>query len=187
MSGAVVIRRCASAEEATVVCALLNDADIEAWLDNWYHAANDWLISLALGGVGVLVPEAQKVEAERALAEHLDTGEHRLGEEFPDMDRRPLKKSRLRAWTFVSLYNTWGLILLSIPFIAGGILIGSIAESAGEGLNVEKISASFAAYDWTRMLTWAAATFALFLVLLGIFVFLARRFLNQRARQKHPA
>lgn len=169
-----------------MVCALLNDAGIEAWLDNWYHAANDWLISLALGGVGVLVPEARQAEAERALADHLDTAEYRLREAFPDMDEAPLKKSRLRAWTFVSLYNTWGLILLSIPLIAAVVLIGSVTDGAGEGLAMQQIKAGFAAYDWTRMLIWAAATLALFLVLLAIFVFLARRFLNQRARQQQP-
>lgn len=169
-----------------MICALLNDAGIEAWLDNWYHAANDWLISLALGGVGVLVPEAKKTEAEHALADHLNTAEHRLREAFPDMDGAPLKKSRLRAWTFVSLYNTWGLILLSIPLITAVILIGNLTDGTGEGLVLEKIQAAFAAYDWIRMLIRAAGTLALFLVLLAIFVFLARRFLNQRARQQQP-
>lgn len=186
MSGAVIIRRCASAEEAAVVCALLNDAGIEAWLENWHHATVDWLSLMAFGGVGVLVPQSMAAEARERIIEAATHAEHHLNAEFPGLtDDRP-SRGRLRAFAFVGLYHGWSyyLLALMLAYIMA-MSDASLAVPSGMADPVPAAERLTSVY-WGDGLLWIASSLVEFLVLLAIFVFLARRFLNQRARQQQP-
>ncbi|PKP82351.1 MAG: hypothetical protein CVT79_05325 [Alphaproteobacteria bacterium HGW-Alphaproteobacteria-18] len=187
MSGAVTIRRCASAEEAAIVCALLNDAGIPASLENWHHAMIDWGALQALGGVGVLVPAGQFDDARRAIIEYAESAEDRLSAEFPKLEDYPLKPKRLRYYILLAYYTGLAYLpLIVIPaLIAGGLRVS--ADAKIYGFDWSLIPLHFNWIDWLALALAQIFAAAYFLVPLSVFVFLARRFLNQRARQKQSA
>lgn len=187
MSGAVTIRRCASAEEAAIVCALLNDAGIPASLENWHHAVIDWGALQALGGVGVLVPAGQVDAARRAIIEYAESADDRLSAEFPILEDYPLKPKRLRYYILLSYYT--GLAALPL-IVVPALIIGALevlADARIYGFDWSLIPLHFDWRNWLVLALAQIAAAAYFLVPLSVFVFLARRFLNQRARQKHSA
>jgi len=55
LAGAIVLERYSSIEEALVVQSNLRAHGIEAILDNWHHARNDWFLVHALDGIGVTI------------------------------------------------------------------------------------------------------------------------------------
>ena len=184
MSGAVVIRRCASAEEAAIVCALLNDAGIPASLENWHHAMIHWGVLPALGGVGVHVPAGMAEQARQVIIEYVESAEERLRTDFPDLDAAPLKPKRLRQFILIG-YCT-GLLL--VPFILLFMLIEVVARvqafSAGGPFRWELLGAYLTDARWGYLLGYIAFTAVYFLVPLLIFVFLSHPFLSRRAKMK---
>lgn len=187
MSGAVIIRRCASAEEAAIVCALLNDAGIPASLENWHHAMIDWGALQALFGVGVQVPVGQFDTARQAIIEYAESAEDRLSTEFPRLEEYPLKPKRLRYFILLAFYTGLAYLpLIVVPaLVEGGLRVFADARTYGFDWSLIPVH-----FDWRAWLGLAIAQVlgaAYFLVPLSVFVFLARRFLNQRAKQKQPA
>jgi hypothetical protein len=184
MSGAVVIRRCASAEEAAIVCALLNDADIPASLENWHHAMIHWGVLPALGGVGVHVPAGMAEPARRVIIEYVESAEERLETEFPDLENIPLPPRRWRQAILIGYYT--GLLL--IPFIIAFMLADMVSRARSvstEGAFAWPVLLSEvrAAY-WGDLAIWCVDAALSFVVPLAILVLLARRFLARRAAMK---
>lgn len=184
MSGAVVIRRCASAEEAAIISALLNDAGIAASLENWHHAMMDWGVLQALGGVGVRVPADRLREAQAAIIDYAESADERLRVDFPDLETTPSKPKRFRQFVLTGYYT--GLLL--VPLILLFMLIEVVAQvravSADGGFGWELAGARLAEADWVLLLGYVAFSAMWFLVPLVIFVFLARQFLSRRAKMK---
>lgn len=116
MSRALVIRRCATTEEAVVVVALLKDAGFSASLDNWNHAMVDWGSIAAFGGVGISVPSEQAIEAGNYMIEALETADNRLQSVFGDYDRSRLPGDRIRALSMLFIF-LGGDVLVFLPII----------------------------------------------------------------------
>ncbi len=184
MSGVSVVRRCASAEEAAVICALLNDAGIAASLENWHHAMIDWGVLQALGGVGVLVPANQLPEARDVIIAYAESADERLRGDFPDLETAPLNPKRFRQLVLIGYYT--GLLL--VPFILLFMLIEVAAQveavSAGGPFRWELLGAHLADAEWGFLLGYVAFAAVYFLVPLLLFVFLSRQFLARRAKLK---
>lgn len=187
MSGAVVIRRCASAEEAAIVCALLNDAGIPASLENWHHAMIDWGVLQALNGVAVCVPAYQIEAAKQAIIEYADSAEDRLKGEFESLDPYPLKPKMLRVYILIAFFS--GLAYAPV-FLAAALLRAAMHvthDARSYGFDWSLVAFHFGRIDWLTLLGAHLFAMVYFLVPLSIFVFLARQFLDQRAAQKQTA
>lgn len=184
MSGVGVIRRCASAEEAALACALLNDAGIPASLENWYHAMIDWGALQALGGVGVLVPASRLAEAREVIIAYAESADERLRGDFPDLETAPLRPKRSRQFVLIGYYT--GLLL--VPFILLFMLIEVVTQvqaiSAGGPFRWELVGAQLADARWGYLVGYAGFVAVYFLVPFLFFVFLSRRFLARRAEMK---
>jgi hypothetical protein len=181
MSGAVVIRRCASAEEAAIVCALLNDAGIPASLENWHHAMMHWGMLPALGGVGVQVPATRADEARDAIITYAESATERLKTEFPDMEFTPLRPSRWRQLVLIGYYTGLLLMPLLIAFMLAELVNRARSASPEGGIAWSVFMSEFGAARWGELLIWTVAAALSFLVPLAIFEFFARRFLAYRA------
>ena len=187
MSGAVILERYLDKEEALIVCALLKDAGIDAHLDNWHHASAHWYVTTALGGVGVLVSEADANNARDIIQEYVSSAEERLLAEFQAL---PAEKPDRKLWFKLSFFGFefgWSLILLTLVMAVLLAGFGIVSDAQNTGFSLQLALSHLAQIDWVFGLALLAWNSGSFLVLLGIFVFLARRFLNQRARQKQSA
>ena len=98
MSKLVVIRRCATIEEAFVVDNLLQDGGFLSSTPVRYHAQNAWLLVPAFEGVPVFVPEAELFPAAEYLIEMRASAKERLEEKFGEIDPTPWKRRPLRRW-----------------------------------------------------------------------------------------
>lgn len=184
MSGIVVIRRCASAEEAAIVCALLSDAGITASLENWHHAMINWGIIPAMGGVGVLVPSSQADQARIAIIEYAQSAEERLRAEFSDLDNAPLAPDRVRQFVLIICFSGLVYVPINVAIMFVALAIWTSATSKSEAVDWTPMLTELANLDWFYFLLehiFAALEFAILLVLL---IFIARRFLARRAAQK---
>lgn len=112
MSNSAVIRSCATLNEAYIVCELLNSRGIRASIDNANHAAVNWFIVAALGGVHVRVPASQFQEAKLVIISQVEEADELL---FQGRDRydAPTKHHR---WKAISMLIIW-FELLSLPFM----------------------------------------------------------------------
>lgn len=184
MSGPVVIRRCASAEEAAIVCGLLRDAGIRASLENWHHAMTDWGTLLALGGVGIIVPSDDVVTARQAIVSYSETAEERLRGDFPDLDSTPMPPKRYRHMILLGYYT--GLLLL--PFTLAGMLIeifrrATISPASGH-LDWSIVQQEILGAHWPALIVAMLSAALYFLVPFAIFVSVSRQFLARRAALK---
>ena len=114
MTGAVVLERYSSIEEALVVQNFLNAHGIESQIDCAYHAQNDWLIVPALGGIRLLIKPQDKPgalnEIERGKSEAKRNLEHRWGK----LEPMPRPRRLLRKWSFPLLYPAPILLYLAL-------------------------------------------------------------------------
>lgn len=172
MSGAVVIRRCASAEEAAIVCALLNDAGIPASLENWHHAMIDWGVLQALSGVGVLVPASEVKAAREVIVQYAASADERLRGEFPELETGPLKPKRFRQFILIGYYSSLLLIPLILVLMLIEILHRVGLTSPPDSFNWAGFEAELATADWMGLLVWFVSAAMAFLVPLSILVFL---------------
>lgn len=184
MSGAVVIRRCASAEEAAIVCALLNDAGIPASLENWHHAMIDWGVMQALSGVGVLVPASEGGRARAAIIEYTESADERLREDFPDLEPGPLRPKRLRQFVLIGYFTGILYVPLILLFMLIELVSHILSISAGVPFEWDLLGATLANAEWGQLVFAVTFAAAGFLVPLGIFVFLTRQFLARRTEMK---
>lgn len=187
MSGAVVIRRCASAEEAVIVCALLENAGIPASIDNWHHITMDWGAVHALGGVALRVPAALLDAARQTIIDHAESADDRLASEFPqpNADSLPQKRApaRLRLVLFTGivyfLMTPLGMLINAVVgpdeypwrFWFFPMPVGHHADRAYELLEV---------FFWSLLL-------APFLVFVAAIVLLADALRKPTTARKHPA
>lgn len=187
MSGAVTIRRCASAEEAAIVCSLLSDAGIPASLDNWYHATTDWALLPALGGVGVLIPASSRCQALQAMSDYANTARERLCAEFADIDFEPIRTDRARKLITLLIQTCLVYFFITLIVVSLDIAFPHARLSNVDGFyNYIYSTLDFRRADWLVYSMSSLIYLSPVLVPLSIFVFLARRFLNKRARQKQP-
>ena len=106
MSHSVIIRRCASLEEAAVINSILQAFGFQSVLGNWHHSHLNWEVMLALGGIDVRVPYSEADDATNFLEERLINAQKCLKQEFPDLDTEPLYRSRWRIWLLLAYYAT---------------------------------------------------------------------------------
>ena len=86
---AVTVRRCATLNEAHIVCGLLRSHGFEAAVEEANHAANDWFVVQALGGVRVSVPHAQLDSATQLIAEVMAASQQVSDSANPESLRKP--------------------------------------------------------------------------------------------------
>lgn len=119
---------CASIEEAVILCGLLNANGVEAALDNYFHAQNDWFLVHALSGVGVVFPRERMTEVQVIIDYAQQTAERHLQSHFGKLDHTPLKRRRLKAWSmpfvFFGIPHLILLILLNVALQIFGNDIG---------------------------------------------------------------
>lgn len=113
MSELVVLRRCATLEEALIVDSLLQDGGFISSVPVRYHGANDWFIVAAQNGVPVFVPEIEAIDAGQYILAMRATAASRLVEEFGEIDTAPLKLRWGRAWSMFIIYSGLAPYLLS--------------------------------------------------------------------------
>lgn len=78
MSTTAIVRTCSTLNEAYICRGLLQTHGIHASIDNAEHAAVDWFIVQALGGVYVRVPISQLHDAQEAMVEHINHADQLL-------------------------------------------------------------------------------------------------------------
>ncbi len=100
MSKLIVLRRCATIEEAFVVDSLLQDGGFLSSTPVRYHAQNDWFSVHAFNGVPVFIPEIEALGAAEYLIEMRATAKERLEDEFGEIDPAPWKRRPIRRWSF---------------------------------------------------------------------------------------
>lgn len=119
MSGAVILARLNTIEEALVVQSLLKANDIDTALDNGYHAQNDWLMVPALGGFGVLVSPSDRDRARNLLIHAIDQATENLGHRWGDLHEQTRDRRIVRKWSFPVLYLIHPIAILLYLAIAG--------------------------------------------------------------------
>jgi hypothetical protein len=88
-------------EEAEVMASALRAEGIDAILGNGLHMNTDWHLTLALGGVQVLVP-GQKMEEARAVIRE------RIKDAAENPDGEPVgRRDRWKLWAVIAF--SWGL------------------------------------------------------------------------------
>ena len=116
MIESVIIRRCATLSEAQVCNGFLQSRGILSNIDNEHHAAVDWTIVSAIGGVHIRVPVSQYDESRALIVDRVIWAESALAK--PEFGFEPIKKTRYRlAWSMLIIW--FGLFNLA----AGAALV----------------------------------------------------------------
>lgn len=111
MSPSVVIHRAPNAESALVLANYLQSQGFDASLDNFGHAALDWSMIPALGGISVRIPRAQVEDAKSALREALEAAAQ--DPEFSEVVRkRP--SYRWLAWSMIAVWFGLAQVVLGL-------------------------------------------------------------------------
>ena len=115
MSSIVTIRRCATLPEALINVSFLQSRGIEASLDNYHHAAVNWLIVPALNGIGVSVPASDVEAAKQAIVDAMSADTQEF-ETLYGAYEAPAPVSKWPVWLF------WASIL-GIPWLLYSLLV----------------------------------------------------------------
>ena len=102
MSKLIVLRRCATIEEAFIVDSLLQDGGFLSSTPMRYHAQNEWWSVHAFNGIPVFIPSVELVDAAEYLIEMRATAEERLEEQFGEIDPTPWKRRPIRRWSMLA-------------------------------------------------------------------------------------
>ena len=102
MSKLVVLRRCATIEDAFIVDSLLQDGGFLSSTPVRYHAQNEWWSVHAFNGIPVFIPEVELVEAAEYLIEMRASAKERLEEKFGEIDPTPWKRRPIRRWSLLA-------------------------------------------------------------------------------------
>ncbi|MEL6724524.1 MAG: hypothetical protein AAFP24_05875 [Pseudomonadota bacterium] len=96
MTESVIIRRCATLSEALICNSFLQTEGILSSIDNEHHAAVQWTVVPAIGGVHIRVPVSQFDEAKALIIERVEHAEALL--DAQDLTFQPIERTRyLRA------------------------------------------------------------------------------------------
>jgi hypothetical protein len=109
MSNSIILRRCATLTEAQICVGLLNSHDIWAALDNAEHAALDWGMIPALGGVHVRVARSDYERAKQTIIDSVTAAPDLLSAAAGPYE----PPRRNRRWRALSMLVIWfGLLNL---------------------------------------------------------------------------
>ena len=111
MSKLVVLRRCATIEEALIIDSLLQDGGFLSSTPVRYHAQNEWWSVQAFNGIPVFIPDVELVEAAEYLIEMRATAKERLEEQFGEIDNSKLPLRWRRGATMLFLQLGGGIFL----------------------------------------------------------------------------
>jgi len=167
MSNSVVIKRCATLNEAYILQGLLAANGFDARLDEANHAAMNWWLIPALNGVAIRLPITQAAEAKRTVLAIAETAPANLEKQFGPYEA-PRKYGRASVWFYwLSFFG-----LLQLMFIGSIILLDRLVPDAwlpitnqtpyisayyGGGINV----------NWER----AGNGFVLMFFMIGLLIF----------------
>lgn len=113
MSNSTILRRCATLTEAQICVGLLRTHDIWAALDNGEHAAIDWGMVPALGGVCVRVTTSDRERAKQVILDTVNAAPDLLAELAGPYE----SPHRSRRWRAISMLVIWfGLFNLVIGY-----------------------------------------------------------------------
>ncbi|MEO1475315.1 MAG: hypothetical protein AAFS13_02950 [Pseudomonadota bacterium] len=139
MTSIVILRRCATLEEALVVDSLLKAGGFNPSIGEYYVGTIQWDALAAIGGVTVWIREDEAVAAAQYIIDMRTTAHNRLVEEFGSIDTSPLSLRWGRAGSmmflhlgggiFVYLALAWALSLLPIDWAA---LTYATSEPSGQ-------------------------------------------------------
>jgi hypothetical protein len=111
-------------EEAEVAAAALRADGIDAFIGNFHHAAIEWGIVPALGGVQVLVPSASLATAREALRD-------RISYDTPaDYEPAP-RRDRYKAWLALG-WLCFGFLLFGANLLDRNVLEASTDYYLGQ-------------------------------------------------------
>ena len=109
MSTTAIVRTCATLNEAYICRGLLQTHGIQASIDNAEHAAVDWSIVQALGGVHIRVPISQYGLAKTTIVqtvEHARNSPAKSGEEYEPSTRSQRRKAWIMMLFWFGVFNT---------------------------------------------------------------------------------
>ncbi|MEO1660521.1 MAG: hypothetical protein AAFR51_06005 [Pseudomonadota bacterium] len=118
MTRSVILRRCATLPEALICQALLTDRGFLASLDNAEHAAMDWGMVSALGGIQIRVPVSQADDAKKCIIDQVTHADEILeqaalpGDDIPQKSRWKAVSMLLIYFGIIELVGSFGLIWL---------------------------------------------------------------------------
>ena len=103
MTESVIIRRCATLSEAQICNGFLQSRGVLSSIDNEHHAAVDWTIVSAIGGVQIRVPISQYDEAKTLIVDRVTWAKAAF--ETPEFGYEPIEKTRyLHAWSMLIIW-----------------------------------------------------------------------------------
>lgn len=106
-----VLRAYAFREEAEVVACTLRADGIDAFLGDNHHAYTNWGITIALGGLQVLVPAKRLRDAKTAINERLRAAASDL-----DPAERAARRDRWKVWLVIA----FPFVLSVLLYVVGG-------------------------------------------------------------------
>lgn len=113
MNNSTILRRCATLTEARICVGLLKSHDIWAALDNGDHAAIDWGMVPALGGVHVRVAASDYERAKQTIIDTVSSAPDLL-EKVAGPYEPPVYNKR---WRAISMLVVWfGLLNLIVGY-----------------------------------------------------------------------
>ena len=92
MTSSVIIRRCATLSEALICHSFLRSRGILSSIDNENHAAAQWNIVPAIGGVHIRVPTSQYEDAKALIIDRVERAPALL--DAWDLKFQPIEKTR---------------------------------------------------------------------------------------------
>lgn len=119
MSPSIIIHHAQDIESALVLTNFLQFHGFDASLDNGGHAALNWGIVPALGGIAVRLPRAQVDEVKELLRSAL--ADAKADPEFAEhIQLRPDWQKRFLGWSMLGLYT--GIIPISAALVVAMLL-----------------------------------------------------------------
>ena len=193
MSKLVVLRRCATIEDAFIVDSLLQDGGFLSSTPVRYHAQNEWWSVHAFNGIPVFIPEVELVEAAEYLIEMRASAKERLEEKFGEIDPTPWKRRPIRRWSLLAkeaglfhllwLPIAWVLSLIPSSLFSSQVTQELIHDGSILVIRGFKFQFSWPYYYWLDYLSIYTIDFVGNVIIYAVLIWTMIRFSRKQKKQ----
>ena len=167
MSDTVIIRRCATLNEAYILRGLLTANGFSATLDEANHAAMNWWLIPALNGVAIRLPIAQVEDAKRTVIAIAETAPADLEKQFGPYEP-PRKYGRASLWFYwLSFFGLAQLVVIGLIILLDRLVPEAWIPATNQSPFFTPHYGGGAGFDWER----AANGFVLMFFMVGLLIF----------------